>query len=81
MKTRNTQNGNIIIKGTVPVEVIEAEDLIGRLSMGIYDDCVLAKSVDSEVIWSVAPLFIIQGLVNTKLIEASRKRDVPVTFA
>ena len=69
------------LRDTVPVEVIEAVDPVGKLTTGIDDDCVLVKSVELEVIWSVAPLSKIQGLVNTELVEASEKEDRPVAFA
>lgn len=35
---------------TVPVEVIEAVDPVGKLTIGTGDDCVLVKSEGSEVI-------------------------------
>ena len=38
------------LKDTVPVEVIDAVDPVGKLTIGMDDDCVLVRSVESEVI-------------------------------
>ena len=48
--------------------------------MGIGQDFVLVKSVESEVMWSVAPLSKIQGLLETELIEGTEKVDRLVAF-
>lgn len=69
------------LKGTVPVEVIGTVDPVGKLTMGIGQDFVLVKSVESEVMWSVAPLSKIQGLVKAELIETYEEDDRPEAFA
>ena len=69
------------LNGMVPVEVIGAEEPVGRLTKDIGGDSLWVKNVDSEVIWSVAPLSKIQGLEKTELIEAWDKLDVPTVLA
>lgn len=65
----------------VPMEIIGAEEPVGELPIGIGKDSVLVKSVESKVMWSVAPLSKIQGLVNIELIEAIGKEDVSAAFS
>lgn len=60
---------------------IVAEDPVGRLTWDIGDGSVFVKSVESEIMWTVAPLSRIQGFVNTKLIEPLQKGYKPATFA
>lgn len=60
---------------------IDTGDSLGKLTMGIDGDFVWVKNVESEVMWSVAPLSKIHDLVNAKLVETLWKRDKPATFA
>lgn len=49
----------------VPVAVIGAKDPVGKLTMDVYDVSIWVNIVESTVIWFVALLFRIQGLVKT----------------
>ena len=69
------------LNGMLPDEVITTEEPIGKLMIGVDDDSNQVKSVESKVIWYVALLSKIQGLVKTKLIETLEKMDKLVTFA
>ena len=59
------------LNGIVPMEVIGAVEPVGRLTMG----------VESEVMWSVAPLSKIQGLVNIEFTEGTETENKPGVFA
>ena len=54
------------LNGMASIDVTGVEDPVARLTIDI-GDYVWVKSVESNVIWLVAPLSTIQGLVKTKL--------------
>ena len=69
------------LNGMLPDEVITNEEPVGELMIGADDDSKQVKSVESKVIWYVALLSKIQGLVKTKLTETLEKMDKLATFA
>ena len=48
------------LNNIVLLEVIRAIEPVGKLAMGVDDELVLMKNVQSEVMWYVAPLSKIQ---------------------
>ena len=68
------------LKFTVPVEVTEAEDPVGKLIWGIDEGSTFVKCFESEMMWSVAPLSKIQELVNTELAKALKGEHRLATF-
>ena len=69
------------LNDTVHVYVTDAEDPVGRLTVGIDEGFVWVKNVGAEIMWSVAPLSKIQGFVNIELIGALGKVNKPMEFA
>lgn len=69
------------LNGMVPVEVNETQEPGGKLTMGIFYDWIVLKAIESEVMWLVAPLYKIQGLLSIKFTEGLRKGTKPAKFA